>query len=106
MEPVVVLGVGVDAQSRCAHWHSELDIVANRFACCDRFYACRQCHDELAGHEAVPWPSWRFGEPAVRCGACGHLMTPPEYFDADDWCPECGADFNPGCRAHRELYFS
>ena len=44
-----VFGVGVDqrSESRCDHWHSELDIVAIKFLCCGKFYACRSCHDEV-----------------------------------------------------------
>lgn len=33
----------VDGQGRCVHWHSPLDVVANRFACCDEYYACYRC---------------------------------------------------------------
>ena len=44
-----VFGVGVDqrSESRCDHWHSELDIVAIKFPCCGKFYACRSYHDEV-----------------------------------------------------------
>lgn len=48
----------VDGQGRCVHWHSPLDVVANRFACCDEYYACYRCHDELAGHDRIACETW------------------------------------------------
>lgn len=32
-------------------------------------------------------------------------MSVPEYLAADS-CPNCGAEFNPGCAAHAHLYFA
>lgn len=100
-----VSGVAVDAEARCAHYDSERDVVALRFGCCDSYYACYRCHEATATHESAVWPRSRFDEPAVLCGACGETLTPPAYFDADHECPRCGADFNPGCVAHRDRYF-
>lgn len=100
----MILGVGVDAEGRCAHWHEPTDVVALRLACCDAWYACRACHDATAGHVGAPWPA----EPAVAvalCGACGGEMLASEYLAADA-CPACLHSFNPGCRLHRALYFA
>ncbi|GIQ68268.1 hypothetical protein XYCOK13_10920 [Xylanibacillus composti] len=30
----------IDEQTRCRHYHSELDRIAIRFKCCDQFYGC------------------------------------------------------------------
>jgi uncharacterized CHY-type Zn-finger protein len=99
-----VRGVGVDAESRCAHYGSDRDVVALRFGCCGTYYACLECHAELAGHDAEPWPTTRRGEPAARCGVCGAVMSGDTYVAADV-CPDCGAAFNPGCRTHYHRYF-
>ncbi|WP_049979717.1 CHY zinc finger protein [Halolamina rubra] len=43
---------------------------------------------------------------AVLCGICGTVLTVAEYVDCDDRCPDCGAEFNPGCRRHYDRYFA
>jgi uncharacterized CHY-type Zn-finger protein len=100
-----VKGIGVDAQTRCAHWRSPLDVVAIKMKCCGEYYACKDCHDALAGHAAEPWPRAEWDEAAVLCGACGHAMSIRAYLGGADACPACGAGFNPGCRLHRHFYF-
>jgi uncharacterized CHY-type Zn-finger protein len=102
---VPLRGVGVDGQTRCAHYHSPRDVIAIRFACCDVYYPCHACHEALAGHPAERWPRGRFGEPAVLCGACRATLTAEEYLRSGHTCPRCGAAFNPGCAAHHDLYF-
>lgn len=105
--PSLVGGIpvyGGDDQTRCKHYGLAIDIIAIKHGCCDRYFACHRCHDELAEHPAQPWPASRFHEAAVLCGACGHEMTAPEYL-ATQACPCCRAAFNPGCKAHRHLYF-
>ena len=100
-----VLGLEVDDESRCAHWRSALDIVALRLPCCGDYYACRECHDAVAGHPARVWPAAEQGARVAMCGRCGHEMTQAAYLACDDRCPACGAPFNPGCRLHKHLYF-
>ena len=100
-----VLGVDVDAETRCAHWRSPLDIVAIRMRCCGDFYACKDCHDDLAGHAIRVWPRAEWSERAILCGACGQQLTIEAYIGGDHRCPGCGAPFNPGCRHHHHLYF-
>ena len=103
---VPLRGIDVDPETRCAHWDDSVDVVALRFGCCEAYYPCDACHDAAADHEAVPWPRDWFDEPAVLCGACQTTLTAREYLDdADDACPACGAEFNPGCRKHRDRYF-
>lgn len=100
-----VHGLHLDPQTRCAHWHSELDVVALKMRCCGRYYACRDCHDALADHAAQVWPAAEFDAPAVLCGVCSGELTIAEYLACEDRCPRCAAPFNPGCRKHRHLYF-
>ncbi|MES3161420.1 MAG: CHY zinc finger protein [Halorubrum sp.] len=102
---VPLRGVDVDPETRCAHWNSPVDVVAMRFGCCEEYYPCADCHDATAAHEAEPWPRDRFDEPAVLCGVCHERLTAREYLASDDACPSCGAAFNPGCRAHHDVYF-
>lgn len=101
-----VHGLSLDPQTRCAHWASPLDIIAIRMACCGAYYACRECHDALAGHTARVWAVEDFDQPAVLCGACGAELTVSEYLACDSRCPRCGAGFNPGCAKHKHLYFA
>lgn len=99
-----VYGLEVDSETRCEHYHTERDVVAFRFDCCDRYYPCFRCHAAVADHEAVVWPRDRFDEPSVLCGACGTAMTAPAYLDSDSRCPNCRTAFNPGCKDHLEHY--
>lgn len=103
--PVRIHGVDVGLETRCAHYHSDRDVVALRFACCEAFFPCHACHEAVTDHEAVPWPENRFDEPAVYCGVCRETLTAHDYLECADACPRCGAAFNPGCRAHRDVYF-
>lgn len=100
-----VLGQVVDGQTRCAHYRTVLDIIAIRFFCCDEYYPCHRCHDEVPGqHPAIPWPPELHDARALLCGACGAQLTIAEYLGTPD-CPGCGARFNPGCKLHAGLYF-
>jgi uncharacterized CHY-type Zn-finger protein len=101
-----VRGVGTDGQTRCAHYHSELDIVAIKLRCCSEYYACKYCHDALADHGLVPWPRESFDTRAVMCGACGTELTIDMYLACNSRCPACSAPFNPGCSRHHHFYFS
>ena len=44
----------IDAEGRCRHWHSPLDVVANKCATCGEYFACALCHAELTDHEFGP----------------------------------------------------
>ena len=103
--PPIAHGVDLDPQTRCAHWHGPLDIIAIKMRCCETYYACRECHDELAGHAAKVWPVAEWAEPAVLCGACGVELSVKQYMACDNICPSCASGFNPGCRTHYHLYF-
>lgn len=92
-------GIDVDPQGRCAHWHSECDVIANTCGSCHKLWACSLCHDELADHRFVGVDKHLR---SVMCGACGYMMTHAEYGAA---CPSCGHPFNPGCKLHESVYF-
>jgi uncharacterized CHY-type Zn-finger protein len=100
-----VMGLDVDAQTRCAHWHSALDVIAIKMRCCQTYYACKDCHDALADHRARVWPRAAWDQAAVLCGVCGLQMSVRGYLDSGNVCPGCAAPFNPGCRLHYHLYF-
>ncbi|QKY20762.1 hypothetical protein B4589_010380 [Halolamina sp. CBA1230] len=109
-----VRGVDVGPETRCRHYDSELDVIAIRFPCCGTFYACDDCHLAAADHESERWgdeaagrsPTEDASADAVLCGVCGAVLTVAEYVDCDDRCPDCGAEFNPGCRRHYDRYFA
>ena len=98
-------GVGVSAQTRCAHYRSVLDVIAIRMACCGEYYACKDCHEEVANHVTAVWPRAEWDTRAVLCGVCGYEMTIREYLECGNQCPRCEAAFNPGCRNHYDFYF-
>src|SRR5712672_257392 len=50
-----VRGVELDAETRCVHYRSVLDIVAIKMACCGVYWACKDCHEALAGHAIAVW---------------------------------------------------
>jgi uncharacterized CHY-type Zn-finger protein len=100
-----VHGRPIDDQTRCVHYHSELDVVAIKFKCCGELYLCHLCHEELAGHVAEQWSLDEYDEPAILCGVCGTMLTIAEYLGSGDHCPHCAAAFNPGCRLHTQFYF-
>lgn len=99
-------GLDVDEQTRCRHWHSPVDVIAIKFACCEQYYACYDCHSELAGHPPQRWPKSSFAhEKVILCGVCKYEMTIKEYQESDSTCPKCAATFNPRCALHWPLYF-
>src|SRR6267154_784321 len=100
-----VCGLGSDAETRCVHYHSELDIVAIKMRCCGVYWACKDCHEALAGHAIAVWGWGEWDARAVLCGACGLEMTIREYMECESRCLGCGAGFNPGCKKHHHFYF-
>ncbi|MCH7399434.1 CHY zinc finger protein [Belliella sp. DSM 107340] len=102
---VRVFGKSVDNQTRCVHWHSQLDVIAIKFKCCDKFYPCFSCHAEEADHKHAVWPKDEFDQKAILCGVCTKELSIKEYMDSNNTCPNCKASFNPGCSNHYHLYF-
>jgi uncharacterized CHY-type Zn-finger protein len=101
-----VRGVDLDAQTRCAHYRSAPDTLAIKMKCCGVYYACKDCHEALAGHPIEVWPQDEWSELAALCGACGQQMSIAQYMESGYMCPACGAAFNPGCRNHYHFYFA
>lgn len=101
----VVKGNGIDAETRCSHYHSPLDIIAIKFYCCNTYYPCFDCHKESGCGNPAVWPADQFDKKAVLCGSCGYELTVNEYKACQSVCPNCAAKFNPGCGLHWELYF-
>ena len=102
----IVHGLDLDAQTRCAHYRKDTDILAIKMRCCGLFYACKDCHEVLAGHALEPWPQCEWHELAILCGACRSLLTISAYLKSNSRCPHCRAAFNPACRNHHHYYFS
>ncbi|WP_263622142.1 CHY zinc finger protein [Halobacillus litoralis] len=102
--PIEVYGVDVDQESRCTHYHSQVDIVALKFRCCRKFYACYQCHQETTDHPPEKWPLDERDHHAILCGHCRKTMSIDEYMNVNE-CPHCQHAFNAGCKNHYPLYF-
>lgn len=108
MHPTIpqVFGLQLDPQTRCLHYHTALDIIAIKMRCCGVFYACKDCHDALAGHRLEPWPHSEWHEHAILCGACHGTLSISAYLACNSQCPHCHAPFNPACRNHYRFYFA
>jgi len=102
---MVVHGADVNERTQCAHYQSDRDIVAIRFKCCDTFYACIRCHEELAGHAPIRWTKDEREIHAILCGNCDQTLSIADYLGSGYSCPSCHAAFNPGCAAHHHFYF-
>ncbi|WP_343955892.1 CHY zinc finger protein [Yaniella flava] len=100
-----VYGIQIDEHTRCAHYHQPFDVIAIKHYCCHVHYSCHACHEALADHPAEVWPTDHFHEPAVLCGMCGLELSVTDYLSTGS-CPGCQTDFNPGCKAHANLYFA
>jgi uncharacterized CHY-type Zn-finger protein len=100
-----VHGCVIDDRTRCSHYNSELDVIAIRFKCCDRWFPCRECHDEDERHDALIWPRAEFSYKAILCGMCGAQLSIDDYLSCANECPACAGRFNPGCASHYHLYF-
>lgn len=102
---VHVYGATVDNETRCTHYHTDLDIIAIKFKCCDKYYPCIHCHNEAETHPAEQWSADTFtSTKAVLCGVCRYEMTIQTYMQATH-CPQCQSQFNSRCRLHYPYYF-
>jgi uncharacterized CHY-type Zn-finger protein len=100
-----VRGLNLDPHTRCLHYHSLLDIIAIKMKCCGIYYACKDCHDALAGHPIEVWPEVEWNQKAILCGSCRAELTISAYLECNSVCPVCHSVFNPGCRNHHHFYF-
>ena len=100
-----IYGLLVDNQSRCQHYHTELDIVALKCFDCLKYYACYQCHDRLGGtHSFRAYPCHLKQDKVLICGVYQHEMVIDEYQEAIV-CPNCHSAFNLACSKHYDIYF-
>lgn len=99
-----VYGAVVDRETRCVHYHTDKDIIAIRFKCCNRYYPCYKCHEEAEDHPVERWPQAEFEQKAILCGSCHTELSINSYM-AVDCCPHCQAPFNERCAAHYHIYF-
>ena len=102
---IKVQGKLTDEYTKCQHYHSPLDIIAIKFKCCNTYYACIHCHEELADHHAHQWHKEEFDTKAILCGSCKQELSINEYFDCNYQCPNCSEHFNPKCSNHNHYYF-
>jgi len=105
MDAIKVYGKRVDDETRCEHYHSQLDIIAIKFKCCDKYYPCYQCHEETTDHQAKVWNKNERDVKGILCGVCKYELTINEYMNSNDQCPNCRSAFNPNCSKHYYLYF-
>ncbi|SMN22341.1 similar to Saccharomyces cerevisiae YKL084W HOT13 Zinc-binding mitochondrial intermembrane space (IMS) protein involved in a disulfide relay system for IMS import of cysteine-containing proteins [Maudiozyma saulgeensis] len=104
---VKVVGKLVDDQTRCVHWNSPLDVMAIKFKCCQTFYSCYECHQEMTNHDPIVYDLNIKKEaitPTILCGKCQNEMTFEEYSKGIK-CTNCLTNFNPGCKLHYDIYF-
>lgn len=99
-----VYGIGLDAEGRCEHYHTELDVVALRCGKCRKYYACYKCHDQLEDHAFVPADAGQDADTPVLCCSCNSKLTYIQYQQGK--CAFCGHDFNPKCALHHDIYFA
>jgi len=104
-ENIIVYGQTVDSETRCVHYHSQLDIIAIKFKCCKKYYPCYKCHQEAEIHTPQVWSVAEHNQKAILCGVCKHELTITEYINSGNKCTSCKSNFNPGCSLHYHLYF-
>ncbi|WP_430603472.1 CHY zinc finger protein [Enterococcus sp. DIV0724b] len=101
-----IFGLTIDNNSRCIHYGSLVDVIANKCYFCRKYYACFHCHDELEEHRFMPWPNSDVSKAkVVLCGVCQNEMTAKEYKEQTE-CLNCGHLFNPNCSRHASIYFN
>jgi uncharacterized CHY-type Zn-finger protein len=101
----MIFGTLTDDNTRCTHYNSVLDIIAIKFKCCNKYYACIHCHNDAADHAETAWLKNEFDTKAILCGNCKAEMTITEYLDCNNECPACKSNFNPKCSNHYYYYF-
>ncbi|WP_061811022.1 CHY zinc finger protein [Rossellomorea vietnamensis] len=102
---IPVSGVEVDAKTKCKHYRTPKDIIAIKFKCCNTYYPCHSCHEEVADHDSILWSPEEWNTKAILCGECHNELTILQYMNCQSVCPHCQSAFNPGCQTHYHLYF-
>lgn len=101
----VTIHGAIDHETRCDHYHTEKDVIAIKFHCCNTYFPCYYCHEKHGCGERSVWPKQYFDQKAILCGSCKTELTINEYLTGNNKCPSCKALFNPGCSLHQHLYF-
>ena len=95
-----IYGLVIDQDGRCIHYHSKLDIVANKCSICHKYWACYECHNQLSNHNFGPYnPNFI----SVLCGHCQQRFTYKDY-ELIRSCSSCLQAFNPKCSLHKGIY--
>lgn len=94
----------IDDQTRCEHYASEKDIIAIKFKCCNKYYPCYKCHNDLENHPISVWENHEFDELAILCGVCKMEQSISLYLKMGK-CINCKSVFNDGCKKHHKIYF-
>jgi len=105
MPKTPIFGIDLRPIAGCTHYHTPLDIIGIQFKCCNKIYACFECHTALEPHSAERWPTEAFATKAILCRNCDYRMSIHDYMLAESRCPRCSSAFNPGCKKHWSLYF-
>lgn len=95
----------IDEETRCNHYHKEIDRIAIKFYCCKTYFPCYECHAEFGCEQPLVWPENLFSEKAILCGTCGTEISIMDYLHGGYNCPICVSAFNPSCSLHKHLYF-
>lgn len=103
---MILKGKLIDNQTRCEHYHSEKDIIAIKFKCCNTYYPCFECHQETTHHQPQTWKKEEFETLAILCGNCKTEISINSYLKSEYHCPNCKAAFNSNCSKHYHLYFA
>lgn len=102
-----LFGQLLDKNTRCLHYHSEIDIIAIKFKCCGYYFSCFKCHD-LFRNYSINHPVEKFSKldygKVVLCGNCYSELTFDDY-SKNHRCTICNSQFNPKCSLHYGLYF-
>src|SRR5690606_7090890 len=69
-------------QTRCTHYHSQVDIIAIKFKCCKKYYPCYKCHQAAEIHTPQVWSVTEQDQKAILCGVCKHELTIAEYLNS------------------------
>lgn len=103
IQNVPILGRELTPLTGCLHYHTDLDVIAIKFACCEEYYACYFCHQELANHPPQKWCD--LTAEAILCGRCGSRFSIEKYLNCQNICPNCACAYNSRCKNHWNLYF-
>ncbi|MET3684127.1 putative CHY-type Zn-finger protein [Alkalibacillus flavidus] len=95
----------IDEETRCKHYHSEVDRIAIKFKCCNTYFPCYECHQDHTNHSVERWGEDEHNQKAILCGACHREITIKTYLNNPTACPHCEARFNRHCQNHHHLYF-